>query len=137
MKKIAFKFIKFGIVGASGVFVNQGVLMLLGSITSISLEFRSPIAIEIAIVSNFLLNYHWTWRDNRDSSNKKRRVQFLQFNASSGITAITCNYIPLLIMVRHFNLNENISNIIGIILASGINFLISHFYTFKPKNLES
>ena len=96
--------------------------------TTLSLAFRSPIAIEVAIFTNFILNYYWTWGDKRDNS---FILKFLKFNFSSGITALIFNYLPLLFMVNNLSWNEDISNIIGIGVASVANFLISHFWTFK------
>lgn len=123
---------KFGIVGASGVVVNQGMLMLL-RFTALSLEVRSPIAIEVAIITNFLLNYHWTWKDRKIESRLGVLGRFLMFNLSSGGTAFFFNYLPLLFMVRTLEMNEDLSNIIGIVLASAFNFLISHFVTFRAQ----
>ena len=124
------RFIKFGIVGSSGIVVNQATLMALGRLTAIPLEIRSPIAIEMAIISNFFLNYFWTWGDAEKSDTIKK---LLKFNISSGLTSLLFNYIPLIIMVNFLNLNETISNLIGIAIASGFNFLISHFWTFRDK----
>ncbi len=127
------RFLKFGIVGGSGVFVNQGMFMILGKFTSVPVEIRSPIAIAVAIITNFLLNYYWTWRDRKSSDLKHIGAGFLKFAFSSGVTAFIFNYLPLLFMVNVLNWNDNISNIIGIGVASVANFLISHFWTFKKK----
>lgn len=132
MKSKILRVLKFGIVGASGVVVNQGMLMLL-RLTPLELEVRSPIAIEVAIISNFLLNYHWTWKDRKVNNKRGVFSRFLMFNASSGGTAFLFNYLPLLFMVNSLHWHEDLSNIIGIILASGFNFLFSHFVTFKHK----
>lgn len=135
MKNTLLKFLKFGIVGASGVVVNQGVLMLLRVLfPELPVEVRSPIAIELAIISNFILNFHWTWGDTKAEERKVVTGQFMTFNLSSGLTALFCNYLPLLFMVNVLAWNEDLSNLIGIAFASGLNFLISHFWTFKRKN---
>ncbi len=132
MKSVV-RFIKFGIVGGSGVFVNQGVLMLLEKVTELPIEVRSPIAIFTAIVTNFILNYFWTWGDRKRLTIKEVATGFLKFFSSSATTAFVFNYLPLLFMVNKLAWNENISNIIGIGIASVANFLISHFWTFKEK----
>lgn len=133
MKSKIIRLMKFGIVGVSGVVVNQGMLMLLREITPFSLEVRSPIAIEVAIISNFILNNYWTWKDRKVDSKVGIAFRFLMFNLSSGGTAFFFNYLPLLFMVHTMHLHEDMSNIIGIVLAAGFNFLISHFITFRHK----
>lgn len=55
-------FIKFALVGGSGVIVNLGTLAVLRQF-SFSDSLASALAIEVSIASNFLLNEKWTFRD--------------------------------------------------------------------------
>ncbi len=128
-RKAITRFIKFGIVGGSGVVVNQGVFMLL-AMSPMPLFLRSALAITSAIFTNFILNYHWTWAD-RKSNTREMAKSLLKFFFSSLSTALLFNTLPLMFMVKVLSWNDNISNIIGIAVAAGINFLISHFWTFK------
>lgn len=128
-KKTVVRFVKFGIVGGSGVFVNQAVFMLLAPLP-IPLFIRSAAAVICAIFTNFILNYHWTWADRKSSAGEMAK-SLLKFFLSSLTTALLFNTLPLMFMVKILHWNDNLSNIIGIALASGINFLISHFWTFK------
>jgi dolichol-phosphate mannosyltransferase len=62
------RFIKFAAVGGSGVFVNLGVYALLKTFFGMGLETSSrllayAISVEISIITNFLLNDVWTFRD--------------------------------------------------------------------------
>ncbi|ACY13062.1 GtrA family protein [Haliangium ochraceum DSM 14365] len=56
------RFLKFAIVGASGVLVNLGCLALLRAL-SVQINLASAIAIELSLLSNFAVNYLWTFRD--------------------------------------------------------------------------
>lgn len=75
------KWIKFLIVGGWGFVINTIVLEVL-----VFLGFHpaagSAIGAECAIVSNFLLNNHWTFRD-RKIEKSRRPAKFLQFNGTS------------------------------------------------------
>ncbi len=122
------RLIKFGMVGGSGVVVNLGVVALLRFITELPLEIRSLLAIETAIITNFILNYHWTWKDRKSDASGHKRLVFIKFNTSSGLIAFIFNYLPLLLFVNLLGWNEDLSNIIGIGVASLANFLISHFW---------
>ncbi len=55
------EFIKFCAVGGSGVGVNLGIYALLTRWLNIDPAVASPIAIEISLLTNFLLNERWTF----------------------------------------------------------------------------
>ena len=55
-------FPKFALTGLSGVFVNLGSFQLLLDL-GVHKLLASPIAIELSIVSNFLINNYWTFGD--------------------------------------------------------------------------
>ncbi len=59
------RFIKFCSVGASGVFVNLGILYLAADVLSIQDNLASAIGIEVSILCNFFINDLWTFRDRR------------------------------------------------------------------------
>ena len=52
---------KFGVVGGLGVIVNLGILGLMRWL-GFSDTIASAIAIEVSIISNFVLNERWTFR---------------------------------------------------------------------------
>jgi len=73
------RFLRFGAVGASGVVVNLGVYLALTRVLglSTSLAWRNlsyGISVEISILTNFLLNDAWTFRDRRDAAPPARRL---------------------------------------------------------------
>jgi putative flippase GtrA len=61
------RFAKFGAVGASGVIVNLGTLALLRRL-GVHTNLASAVAIELSILSNFLINHLWTFGDRRTQS---------------------------------------------------------------------
>ena len=63
-------FIKFCVTGLSGVLVNLGSFQLLTQF-GVHRYLASPIAIELSIISNFLINNYWTFAD-RDLAGAKR-----------------------------------------------------------------
>src|SRR6266567_3503682 len=59
------RFVRFGLVGASGVVVDMGVLFLLADARMLGwdLSISKALAAETAIVNNFIWNDLWTFRD--------------------------------------------------------------------------
>lgn len=78
--------IKFGAVGGLGVFVNLSALALLRSMGS-SDAIASAMAIEISIISNFILNDHWTFRDRSHSLRSLWWGRALRFQLVSSVGA--------------------------------------------------
>ena len=76
-------FIKFALTGLSGVFVNLGSFQLLLNL-GVHKLLASPIAIELSIISNFLINNYWTFRDRALAG--KKRIRGLKYNLVSLVT---------------------------------------------------
>ena len=70
------RFLKFCVVGASGVVVNLGILASLSAF-SVQSSLASACAIQVSILSNFAVNEMWTFRDQRgDGTWLSRLVRF-------------------------------------------------------------
>lgn len=76
------RFVKFGIVGGTGFVVNYLGLELL-KYFGLTTYLASLFATEASIISNFILNNIWTFKDKKISSFKNLVIQFLKFNLSS------------------------------------------------------
>ncbi|MCA9545895.1 MAG: GtrA family protein [Myxococcales bacterium] len=69
------RFIKFGLVGASGVVVNLGALWL-GLRLGLRSTAASALAIQLSILSNFAVNELWTFAELRPGTRLGRIVRF-------------------------------------------------------------
>ena len=76
------RFIRYGLVGLSGVFVDMAIFYLLSEQVGFGLVLSKVIAAEIAIVSNFLGNDVWTFADaTRQQRNRPSQLKrLLKFN---------------------------------------------------------
>src|SRR5262245_20154845 len=81
------RFLRFALVGGSGVLVDMAFLFLLSDPRTLGLGLtRSKvIAAELAMVNNFLWNDAWTFRDLVAERGKRARLRrFLRFNLVCG-----------------------------------------------------
>lgn len=69
------KFIKFGVVGASGFVIHGGLLYLLRDAVGINQFVANIIGFIAAASSNYFLNRWWTFR----SKEKQMGVEYLKF----------------------------------------------------------
>ncbi len=77
------RFIRFGIVGFSGLFVDTVVFVLLLEGVGLQWVLSSALSIEAAIINNFLWNDAWTFADVAQQQRgwKARFQRFYQFNS--------------------------------------------------------
>lgn len=122
------EFIKFLLVGASGVAVNLGFYVLFSRAMGIPLEVASPLAIEISIISNFLLNSVFTFGKRSPVNGLKKR--FLHFHLVAGAAGLV-NYSILLLLVKSFGLWDIAANLAGIACATLVNYFLNSRWTWK------
>lgn len=141
-----FRYIKFGIVGASGTVVNIAVLYLAQSYLfdgigaeKIRLAVSLALAIFIATLNNFAWNRLWTWGDRRDALAlelgapkapllKRLGVQFGRYCVASWFGMAF--QFGATIWLSH-SMDYRLANIVSIVAASVINFLANDRWTFS------
>lgn len=119
------RFIKFSIVGGSGVVVNLGSLYLLVEFAKLPKVIAGAIAIELSIINNFYWNNLWTWSDRRKES---WWVKLIKYNLVMGVSALA-NYVVFLALY-HLGLNYLLADATGIAVAVLINFFFSDKWVF-------
>jgi dolichol-phosphate mannosyltransferase len=127
----ASRMFRFGIVGASGVVVNQGLLMLLHGVLGLALLLSSVVAIETSILSNFTLNSLWTWKIDLGGSLRSWAQKAAQYHAATIISAFTGNVVVLMALVHFFGTDYRIANLAGIAVGTGFNFLAGEYWVFR------
>jgi dolichol-phosphate mannosyltransferase len=92
------------------------------------MEYASPIAIELSILSNFALNDLWTFR-NRTTNTAlwKRLYRFHLVSLCAGLA----NYSVLLSLAKIFNVWDILANLIGISIGTLINYSMNSLWTWR------
>src|SRR6185437_3824056 len=76
-------FVRFALVGASGTLVNLGVFSA-ALHANLNKYVASPVAVEVSIIWNFLLNNYWTFRERKTS--ERTRIKGLKYNLVSVVS---------------------------------------------------
>ncbi len=124
------QFVRFGLVGLSGVFIDMTVLYLLSDPSTLAwgLTRSKIIAAEVAIVNNFIWNDAWTFAEvsRRQRHWKLRFKRFLKFNliclAGLVINVILLNIIFNFVFGGQY---RYLANLIAIGLTTIWNFWIN------------
>lgn len=125
-------FIKFSLVGATGVVVNEGLLLAFLSM-GVYLLYASTAAIEISILSNFAMNDLWTFRDRRSG---RIAVRLVKFNLLM-LAGLVVNAAVLDFATGYFGIAAAIANLIGIGAAFFLRYALSVKYAWmRIENVE-
>jgi dolichol-phosphate mannosyltransferase len=115
-------------VGASGVLVNLGFFTLL-LMMGVNKFIASPIAIELSIIWNFLLNNYWTFSQRNTAD--RTRIRGLKFNLVS-IFSLGVSYGTFVLLSFTFpDTLPQIHQILGILPATLVNYFLNSYWTFK------
>ena len=126
------RFIKFCLVGSSGVVVNLGLLWLLTEKAGLFYLLSSVIAIETSIVTNYLLNSFFTFADRRPKGFMAQLKCLAKFNGVS-LAGVGINVGTLWFFTSVVGLYYLVSNCIGIALAVVWNYLVNNWWTWKSR----
>jgi len=122
------QFLKFCMVGVSGVLVNMGLLWALTRFIGTDYRISAIFAIEVSILSNFMLNESWTFRKRPKKNSLTNRLA--SFNLACAIGAVL-NYIILVGLTEIFHLHYLLSNLVGIACATLWNYFMSATWVWK------
>lgn len=130
------RFLRFCVVGATGVAVNLGVFTLAraalrGSVAGpLRFALSNLAGFSVSVLTNFALNDNWTWGDRRGagaSGMLGRLGKYYLVCSIAGVVQLgaawTCHVAG--------GMEEHLSVLVGIGLATAINFAANHLWTFR------
>jgi len=138
------RFLRFAIVGFSGVFVDMIVLYLLSDPSTLAwgLTRSKIIASELAIFNNFLWNDLWTFGDisQRQPGKRQRLERFLKFNiiclAGLILNVLILNLLFNLLNFNHLPYGRYWANLIAIGVVTFWNFWINLKLSWRVTDVD-
>jgi len=119
------KFIKFCLVGFSGIFVDFGITFLCKEILKIQKYISNALGFTTAATTNYMLNRVWTFH----SHNPNVTLEFTRFFIIA-LIGLGINLLIVWTMTAKFKVNFYGSKVVATIIVTGWNFLINAYYTF-------
>lgn len=126
------RFLRFCLVGGSGVVVNMAVLALLVSGGGWQPFVAAPIAAELAIINNFLLNDRWTFRDKRSGRSLVQRG--LRYNGLT-LGGVLISIATLTMLVYVFKMHYVVANLLAIAAGTAWNYSMNAWLTWIDRPL--
>ena len=121
------RWLKFNAVGGIGIAVQLAALAILKSGLHLNYLVATTLAVETAVIHNFIWHERFTWKDRPA---ERVPTRFLKFNLTTGALSIVGNLLLMGLLVGGLHLNYLIANIITIAACSILNFLVSDRYVF-------
>jgi len=134
------RWLKFNFVGGIGIIVQFAVLFLLKGVLHFPYLVATVIAVEAAVVHNFVWHEQFTWVDRIRSREKLDRMntalrysllRFMRFQFANGAVSLIGNLALMKVMVGFGHMNYLIANVVAIVLCSVANFLVSDEWVFE------
>lgn len=131
------RFVKFGMVGASGTVINIAVLylsqeFLFRQIANFNarLNYAIALAITVATINNFYWNRRLTWRDRKAAAQHTGLFLFFKYVMAAALAiAVQTLLTKYLALYLHYI----VANLIAIVLASVCSFLANDRMTFRRR----
>lgn len=123
------RLLKFALVGAIGLAVQLGGLAALTALR-INYLLATGLAVECALIHNFLWHRRFTWRDRAKSDMRNFFKTLLRFQLSNGLISIVGNLLLMRLLVGRLRLPLLPANIATIAACFVANFLASDRWVF-------
>ena len=124
------RWLRFNAVGIMGMAVQLILIAVLVRVFKMHYLPATALAVEVAILHNFLWHVRWTWPDRPLVG----LFTLLRFNVAVGVVSITGNVWLAYLLVSIGSLDPVLANLVSIITLSLINFLVCDNLVFSYGN---
>ena len=104
-QQIVFRWIKFNAVGGLGILVQLAMLAALRSWMNLDYLLATGVAVEIAVIHNFLWHERFTWADRPAAGLTQSAIRLIKFNATNGAVSLAVNLLVMRVFVGAFRAN--------------------------------
>jgi len=125
ISKSLIQFIKFGIVGVSNTLLSALTIWILLKVLHCSDYISNIVGYIVGLVNSFIWNRKWTF----DSKTKVTDTLF-KFILTFGVSYLF-QLVNLYILLHYTSIDSYVSQLLSIVVYTGINFVLNKIYTFK------
>ena len=132
------RFVKFCVVGASGVGVNLAFvwlgLRLFSAWTEEAAEVAaSALGILVSVLSNFVVNDLWTWGDRQKGKRKRDLLARVALYYLASAAAVGIQFGVAVGLSQGFGWNIYAAQLVGIALGTVANYVANNRWTFRDQ----
>ncbi len=120
---------KFYAVGGAGIVVQLAALAALKSAAGLHYLVATALAVEIAVLHNFVWHERWTWRDRTHGGGIFARL--VRFHLSNGLLSLAGNLVFMRVLAGACGVPYLAANAVSIALCAALNFAASEWFVFR------
>lgn len=121
---------RFIAIGLLGLILQLSALWLLTSLAHWSWLPATLVAVELAVMHNFLWHARWTWRDRLAGTVSR----FVRFQFANGVASIAGNAALTALFVGVLRLPPLPANALAVAMMSAVNFLAADRWVFRRRD---
>ncbi|HEY6231306.1 MAG TPA: GtrA family protein [Pyrinomonadaceae bacterium] len=126
--------LKFNLVGVLGFALQSAALFVLTHLAyPLSYLAATTVAVELAVLNNFVWHQRWTWNDRPATTKRETIGRLAKFNLTTGLVSIIGNLALMSLLVGHFRLPVAPANVVTVASCSILSFVLSDRFAFYRK----
>ena len=133
LARLLVRWLTYNAVGLMGMGVQLVTLVALSELGRLNLLVATALAVETAILHNFVWHERWTWVDRLSRARDGRWRRLARFNLVSGTVSITGNVLFTGLYATSLGLHYVAANVLAIASVSLVNFVANDRLVFQQK----
>ena len=131
------RWLVFNSVGAMGIMVQIGTLSVLISVFGLHYILATFLAVEAAILHNFIWHERWTWADRSSNSGNSRLARLFYFHLANGMISLSGNILLMGLFVEYLSLHYLPANGLCVAICSTLNFIAGDRFVFRSAPIQT
>ena len=131
MTPLIVRWFKFNAIGALGILVQMGCFALLFSVFHLNYLAATALAVEAAVLHNFVWHERYTWKDRGGGGHRQAALRLARFHAGNGVVSILGNVVLMRLLAGGLHINHYLASGISIALCALLNFAVSEWFVFQ------
>lgn len=127
------QFIKFCLVGFSGVFVDTGMVIAAKTFFNLDTRFCAVFGFVFAVSTNYIFNRIWTFAQTRTISVTRSYIAFVAVSCVGLLARLGVMHLLIVFADLDKGYRYVVNNFIGIAIATAVNFLGSKYFACRDK----
>ena len=122
---------RFNLVGVLGfVLQTSAIWMLTRTMPRLGYLAATAMAVELAVLNNFVWHQRWTWKHRPTPSRRETLRRLAKFNVTTGLVSISGNLILMSLLVGRFGLPVIGANLVTVLACSVLSFMLADRFAF-------